>query len=126
MSRRSLERLEQALVVLIALHSYGVALALLAAPRWSAALGGWGELAQPFFARQGGVFHAVVATGYLLEYFRHRGVGLLLTAKAVATVFLAASALADPTPWALPLAAFSDGLMGLAVLLVHRRLQQAR
>ncbi len=117
--RSSLERL---LVVLVALHSLAVGVVLLGAPRWAAALGGWGEVDTVFFIRQGGAFHFVVAIGYLIEYFRHRTVGLLLTAKTFATVFLVFSWLADLSgPWALPFAALGDALMAVLVLLVHRR-----
>ncbi len=117
--RRSLERW---LVVLVALHSVVVGVVLLGAPRWAAVLGGWGEVDTVFFIRQGGAFHLVVAAGYLMEYFRHRTVGLLLTAKALATVFLVFSWLADLSgAWALPFAALGDGLMAVLVLLVHRR-----
>ncbi len=113
---------ERWLVVLVALHSAVVGVVLLCAPGWAAALGGWGEIDTVFFIRQGGAFHLVVAVGYLMEYFRHKTVGLLLTAKTLATVFLVLSWLADLSgPWALPFAALGDGLMGLLVFLAHRR-----
>jgi hypothetical protein len=113
---------ERWLVVLVALHSLAVGVVLLGAPRWAAALGGWGEVDTVFFIRQGGIFHVVVATGYLMEYFRHRTVRLLLAAKGMATVFLLLSWLGDPTgAWAVPFAALGDGLMGLAVWWISRR-----
>ncbi len=119
MDRRFLERW---LVVLVALHSAVVGVVLLGAPRWAAALGGWGDVDTVFFIRQGGAFHIVVVVGYLMEYFRHRTVGLLLIAKSLATVFLVFSWLADLSgAWALPFAALGDGLMGLLVFVAHRR-----
>ena len=119
MDRRFFERW---LVVLVALHSLAVGAVLLGIPRWAAALGGWGDVDTLFFIRQGGIFHVVVAAGYLMEYLRHQTVRLLLTAKTMATVFLVLSWLADPlSAWALPFAALGDGLMGLLVFLVHRR-----
>ena len=109
-------------MVLVALHSAVVGIILLCAPGWSAAFGGWGEIDTVFFIRQGGAFHIVVAIGYLIEYFRHRTVSLLLTAKTLATVFLVLSWLADVSgAWALPFAALGDGLMAVLVLLAHRR-----
>lgn len=114
-------RIERWLVVLIALHSYAVGFFLLFVTRWGAAFGGFGEVTPLFFARQAGIFHFVVATSYLLEYLRYRGVTILLTAKATAVVFLAAMAFAGPGAWSIPLSALGDALMGLAVVLVRRR-----
>ena len=119
-----MDRIEQErwLVILVALHSAVVGVILLGAPGWAASIGGWGEIQTVFFVRQGGAFHIVVAVGYLMEYFRHRTVGLLLTAKSLATVFLVLSWLADLSgAWALPYAALGDGLMAVLVFLVHRR-----
>ncbi|RLE24184.1 MAG: hypothetical protein DRJ65_10430 [Acidobacteria bacterium] len=119
-----MDRLQQErwLVALVAFHSAVVGVVLLTVPRWAASFGGWGELDTLFFVRQGGIFHVVVAAGYLMEYFRHRTVGLLLTAKTLATVFLILSWLADLSgAWALPFAALGDGLMAVMVLLAHRR-----
>lgn len=113
--------LERWLVVLVAIHSAAVGIVLLGAPRWAAAIGGWGDVDSTFFIRQGGAFHIVVAAGYLMEYFRHRTVGLLLTAKTLATFFLVFSWLADISgPWALPFAALGDALMAVVVFWAHR------
>ncbi|HEX7527613.1 MAG TPA: hypothetical protein VF425_00770 [Thermoanaerobaculia bacterium] len=117
--------IEKALVVAVALHSYAVGFFLLFFTRWGARFGGWGEVSPLFFARQAGIFHFVVASGYLIEYFRARGVSLLLLAKATATVFLVAMMLEDGGPWVLPLSALGDALMGLAVWIAHRKASQA-
>jgi len=111
---------ERWLVVLIALHSYAVGLMLLFFTQWSAAFGGWGEASPPFFARQAGAFHFVVATAYLIEYFRYSGVAVLIATKAFATVFLLGLTLLDGEPWAVPLSGAADAGMGLVVYLVHR------
>ena len=112
------------LIVLIAVHSYAVGFFLLFLTKWGASFGGWGEVMPLFFARQAGIFHVVVATGYLHEYFRYRGVGLLLTAKILAVLFLGSMMMLDEAaPWAIPLSALGDGLMGLVVYLVHRKAQ---
>ena len=113
-------RAERWLVVLIALHTYVIGVALLAVPAWALRFGGWETLPPLFFPRQAGVFHLVLGTGYLVEYARQRGVVLLLTAKAFATVFLAAAALLGNVPWFVGFAGVADGLMGLGVLLVRR------
>jgi hypothetical protein len=102
-------RVETWLVVLIAIHSFVVALFLMFLTRWGAAFGGWGE---------------VVGIGYLLEYFRDRGVTFLLTTKVLAVLFLASMmVVAEPAPWAVPLSGIADASMALAVYLVHRKAQ---
>ncbi len=118
-------RAEKWLVVLIAIHSFVVALFLMFLTRWGAAFGGWGDVSPLFFARQAGVFHIVVGIGYLLEYFRDRGVTFLLTTKVLAVMFLASMmVVAEPAPWAVPLSGIADAFMALVVYLVHRKAQQ--
>jgi hypothetical protein len=114
-------RIEIWLVVLIAIHSYVVGFFLIFLTRWGVEFGGWGEASPLFFVRQAGIFHVVVATGYLLEYIRYRGVTLVLTAKTTAVVFLTAMMWVEEAPWAVPLSAVGDGLMGLVVWIVHRK-----
>jgi hypothetical protein len=113
--------LEAWLILLIAVHSYAVGFFLLFLTRWGARFGGWPEVEPLFFARQAGIFHLVVATGYLIEYVRYRGVAFLLTAKTAAVLFLTGVMLLDGAPWAVPLSAVGDAAMGLVVLLVRRK-----
>ncbi len=118
-------RAERWLVVLIALHTYTIGIALLAVPAWALRFGGWETVPPLFFPRQAGLFHFVLGTGYLLEYARQRGVALLLTAKILATVFLGAAALLGGAPWFVGFAGAADGLMGLAVVLTRRSVRSA-
>ena len=112
---------EGCLVGLVALHSLTVGCLLLFLHDWSAPFGGWHRAEPRFFVRQGGVFHIVVALGYLYEYLRYRSVGLLLVAKSIAVVFLVTVALtSEPPAWAVPASALADGLMALAVAWVAR------
>ena len=115
------ERLLAWLVVAIALHSLGVGVALVLAPAWSVAFGGWGAATPLFFARQFGVFHFVVAAAYVIEFFKYRGVTILLTAKAIAVVSLVDALVRFGGPWAVSLAAVGDAAMGLAVWVLARR-----
>lgn len=123
MSRPPLRRLEATLVVLVAAHSYVAGGALLAFPSLVTRLGGWPPVESLFFPRQGGVFHLVVATGYLIEYRSHRSVTLMVTAKATAAIFLLLHAVAAPGAWLVPVSGAGDALMGILVLLLHRRVQ---
>lgn len=120
-ARATWRRLTTWAVVLIAIHSAGIALALLFFPRWGAALGGWNEVEPLFFARQVGIFHFVVAFVYVVEYFRYGRVTLLVLTKSTAVVFLGINLLVDTVPWVVPLACLGDGLMGFAVWWMARR-----
>ncbi len=113
-------QIEKWLVVLIALHSYAVGFFLLFLTRWGVAFGGWEGLEPLFFARQAGIFHCIVATGYLIEYFRYRGVVLLLVTKTLAVVFLTSMIWVEPGAWSVPLSAIGDGLMAVIAYLIHR------
>lgn len=117
---RDWRRLERWLVVLIALHSYAVGLMLMAFTEWTLRFAGFGEVEPLFFVRQAGVFHLVVATGYLLEYRASGSVTLMIAAKATAVIFLL---LANPwgIAWSVPFSGIADGLMAVAVLVVRRQ-----
>ena len=110
----------RAWVWLVAAHSVAVGLALLAAPDLAARFAGFGPVAPTFFARQAGVFHLVLAAGYLLEH-RRGSVLLLVTAKATAFAFLTVSWLAGTSAWSLPFSGLSDGAMGLVAWWLWRR-----
>ncbi len=115
--------LERWLVALIAAHSVVVGLALLLVPRFAVTFGGWPGADPIFFIRQAGVFHFVLATGYLVEHAQTRGVILLLCAKSVAVVFLLGYWIVMPVPWIVPFSGFADGAMGLAVVALRRYLK---
>ncbi len=108
-------------VGLIAAHSVGVGAMLLLAPAWAAAFAGWPHAEPLFFLRQAGVFHFVVAFGYLLEHRRSGTVTLLVCTKAAACLFLLAAAAGGEAAWAVPLSGVADGAMGLAAWGLHRR-----
>ena len=114
-------RIDTVLVLLIVLHTLIVGSLLLFLTRWGLAFGGWGDVNPLFFPRQGGIFHFVVAFGYLWEYFRHRGIALLVAAKSIAVVFLLVLAAVTDVPWAVPISGVLDGLMAAVVVYVHRK-----
>lgn len=114
-----MRRREQLLVALIAVHSYGVGLALLFLTEFGTRLGGFSEVQPLFFPRQAGAFHLVVATAYLIEYFRYGGVTILLTTKCIAVGFLFAMTALGGMPWVVPLSGVADGAMGALLYAVH-------
>jgi len=114
--------LRDALVGLVALHSLGVAIAMLGFPAWVARFGGWHDASALFFVRQGGAFHLIFATAYVAELRRFGTVRLLVFAKSLAFVFLGTAWLAGESAWAVPFSAVGDGAMGLAVLWAQSRL----
>ena len=121
-SRRQYRALESWLVIAIAVHSLAIGAILLFFTRWGTTLGGFSDVSPLFFARQGGIFHVVVAAGYLLDFFRYRSVAFLLLAKILAVVFLTGIMVVEPhASWTVPLSAVGDGGMALAIYLVHRR-----
>ncbi len=115
------DRIERWLVALIVVHSALVGVMLLGAAGWSTRFAGWPAVAPLFFARQAGAFHFVAAFAYAYEYARLRGVTILVFTKAVALAFLIGCWLLGEAAWAVPFSGLGDGLMGLAALLVHRR-----
>ncbi len=69
--------------------------------------------------KQSGAFHFVVALGYVLEYWRHRSINLLIVAKATAMIFLLAFC-SWGDAWAIPFSGATDGLMLVGMLAVHQ------
>lgn len=122
-SRLPWARIERWLVALVVLHSLGVGAMLLGAPAWSTSFAGWSGVDPLFFPRQAGVFHFVVAFAYAWEMARVRGVTILVFTKAVACVFLMGAALLGEAAWSVPFSGVADGLMGVAVLWIHRRVE---
>jgi hypothetical protein len=87
---------------------------------WGARFGGFPEPVPLFFPRQAGAFHFVVVGVYLVEYFRYRGVLLLVMTKSIAVVFLGLTTWLVAVPWLVPLSAAGDAAMGLAVVLLRQ------
>ena len=117
---RITENHERLLIFLVALHSIIVGGMFLLAPHWTMRFAGWRSIDPVFFAYQAGVFHLVLAAAYLLEYRQYRGVSIVITAKAIALVFLITATIIDPIPWAVWTSGILDGLMAVVVWWVHR------
>jgi hypothetical protein len=113
--------MERLFVLLVAAHSFAVGLGLTFLPGLAVRFAGFQSVIPIFFARQAGAFHLVLATGYVLEHVRHRSVVFLVTAKALAVVFLVGATLAGGAPWSVPFSAAGDALMGFGAWWLHRR-----
>lgn len=113
--------LERVLIPLVVLHSLAIGVLAMVATRWGLAFSGFGAATPMFFPRQVGVFHVVVAVAYAIEWRRYGGVSILLTAKAIAVLFLGAQMLLQRLPWVVPFSLAGDAAMWLAVAVVHRR-----
>lgn len=111
---------ETILIILIALHSIIVGIMLMFFAEWAVRFAGWAGAEPIFFIWQAGAFHFVLATGYLVEYFRWRSISILLIAKITAFVFLIGGSLLADTPWSVWFSGFADGAMALVAYVVHR------
>jgi hypothetical protein len=116
---------EKWLIILVALHSLAIAFAFFSGPHLLVRFGGWERIDPVFFAYQAGAFHVALATAYLIEYFKYRGIAVLLAAKSIAFVFLLITPIFVSVPWAVPFSGVADGAMALVVLWVHRQVRAA-
>lgn len=119
---RSWPEREALLVLLIALHSIGVGILLLFGSNLALRLGGWIEGDSLFFVRQGGIFHLIIATLYLLDYFRRNSILPIVIAKSAAVAFLVAMR-ATGEPALVLVSALVDALMLIAILSVRFQLR---
>jgi hypothetical protein len=118
--KRLTENHERILIILISLHSFAVGVMLMFFADWAVRFAGWAGADPVFFIWQAGAFHFVLATGYLVEYFRWRSITLLMIAKTIAFVFLLGGSLLAEPPWSVWFSGLADGSMALVAFLVHR------
>ena len=112
-------KLENLGVFLIALHSFLIGMMLIFTTTWVLDFAGWDEVSHPFFPRQSGAFHIILAAGYFWEYRAHGTIRLMLLAKATAVVFLL---IMSPwkEAWSVPFSGVFDGLMLVGMAWIHR------
>lgn len=121
--RRRADRLMQAAITFIGLHSILLGAAMLLFPTPMLGLLGFPPATDPFFPSQSGIFLLILGAFYLRALVRPAYVELILCSKAVAVVFLLSSALVRPTPpliWAAAAGDFSM-LVATGALAIHRR-----
>lgn len=112
-------RLEQIGVWLVFVHSLAIGIALMFATQWVLDFAGWDHVKHLFFPRQSGAFHIVLAVGYLWEFYRHRGIKLMLMAKGTAVVFLLVLSPWQEA-WSVQFSGLMDGVMLVGMGVVHR------
>lgn len=82
--------------------------------------------AAPFFVRWAGMFHAVLAVGYGLEWLRFRRVTLLVVAKGATALFLAVVWAADGLPPLLVVAFSLEVTLASAGVFLHGPADRSR
>lgn len=104
---------------IIAFHSFCVGVGLITAPSELFEFFGYSKCTERFFPTQGGVFHIVMAIGYIMGALRvHKTEDLVvftIIVKLCATVFLLIYFIALKQTWLILFSGLSDGLMGLIV-----------
>jgi hypothetical protein len=107
------------LLILVAIHSFCVGVGLIIRPAELMELFGFGMCYERFFPTQGGVFHIVMAVGYLMAAYnvdQYRCLVIFsIIVKIMATVCLFTYFIAVEQIWLVLMSGFSDGLMGMAI-----------
>jgi hypothetical protein len=121
--RINYERLLKWILWLIALHSFGFGIALIVLPISVIELFGF-QLAEKFFAVQGGVFHIVVSLAYIMAARDLENslklIILSCTAKFMATLFLLSYYFFVSPIFMVLFSGVADFFMGGAILMTYR------
>ena len=114
---------------LIALHSFGFGISLIVLPISVIEFFGF-QLAEKFFAVQGGVFHIVVSLAYIMAALdledSKKLIILSCTAKFMATLFLLSYFFFVNHIFMVILSGIADFFMGLAILLTYLMYQKTK
>lgn len=118
------------LLWLVALHSFCVGILMILRPAPLMEMAGFAMNAEPFFTVQNGVFHIVLAIGYILAAapeFRHRSlVVFTIVIKSMAAIFLFTYYFGFDARSVILLSGIGDGAMALAVFLCFRAAERGR
>ena len=117
-------------LVLIALPSFAVGIGLILFPPSYLEFFGFHNYNYTFFQAQGGVFHIVMCTAYLLaSKYMYQSPGLInfsVLAKAIATTFLIIYFLLVEKSWMILLSAIGDGVMAIILYILYKRFLQSK
>lgn len=112
------------ILALVAVHSFCVGIGLIIRPAELMRMFGFGLCYERFFPTQGGVFHIVMAIGYIMaavDVDKYRCLAIFsIVVKLLATVFLLTYFLFMEPIWLVLASGIGDGLMGLLIYLSLR------
>ena len=113
---------------LVALHSIAIGLVLIAQPTLLMTLSGFSSECERFFPTQGGVFHFLMATAYIMGATNigkyHYLIVFSIFVKAVGTFFLIIYCIIVEFKWIVLLSGIGDGAMGLMIFLALKKYLQ--
>ena len=116
------EKLLKLLLWLVALHSIGFGISLIVLPVSVIEFFGF-QLAEKFFAVQGGVFHIVVSLAYIMAALDLTKASKLIilscTAKFMATIFLLSYYFFEKHIFMVVFSGIADFLMGFMILVLY-------
>ncbi|MGD9900354.1 MAG: hypothetical protein AB7T22_14615 [Calditrichaceae bacterium] len=108
----------------IAVHSFLVGLGLIIQPPVIMKLFGFKSCGEHFFPAQGGVFHIVMASAYVMAASHPLQNRIMIVfsiwVKAAATIFLLLYFLIVESIWIVLASCIGDGVMGLLIFLAYR------
>jgi len=118
------DKLLSAVLGLVAIHSLGMGLILIAQPAVLTEVAGFSSDCEHFFPTQGGVFHLLMFVVYLMGAIHiekyHYFIVFSIFVKAVATFFLMMYCFVAEFKWIVFLSGIGDGVMGLMIFLAFQ------
>jgi hypothetical protein len=118
------EKILQTVLGLVAIHSLGMGLTLIAQPAVLMKFAGFNPDGEHFFPTQGGVFHLLLFVVYLMGASHiekyHHFIVFSIFVKAVATIFLMMYCVAAEFKWVVFISGIGDGAMGLMIFLAFQ------
>jgi hypothetical protein len=115
------DKLLSTVLWLVAIHSLGMGLILIAQPAVLMEFAGFNPDCDPFFPAQGGLFHLLMVVAYLMgaiqiEKYRYFIVFSIFV-KAVATLFLMIYSFTVEFKWIVLISGIADGSMGMMIFM---------
>ena len=118
------DKLLSTVLGLVAIHSFGMGLTLIAQPAVLMKFAGFNPDCEHFFPAQGGVFHLLMFVVYLMGAIHiekyHHFIVFSIFVKAVATFFLTIYCFTGEFKWIVFLSGIGDFLMGLMIFLAFQ------
>ena len=110
--------------MLVAIHSLIVGILLIFFPASVMGNFGYDNINEPFFMRQGGVFHLVMCVAYVMAayYYMHQRTLIVFSiiAKMIATIFLFFYYFFISQIWMVLFSAFGDAFMAVLIFILYK------